>query len=275
MAKYDPISAHFASRPSAEETHRLKFDELDGVIGTPLPKTARTDRTWWANTQSSTHARCWLSAGWKVDKVDLGAGAVDFVRRNGVSAKKSDRRASFVRLHEFFKALPSQQEQLALSIDDIETITQRKLRRTPLHDRTWWANSAAYEPAKFWMSAGWRVEGVYLKARLIVFRRKGTAVLETIRHWVKRMLEPDGLVGGPDARMLAAWIKQCRRVCWFFEGTVLFERSGVSMNALDESERSEVEEDYEVCKRELTRYKLAVPEPAMAMAVGGEHHGEE
>jgi hypothetical protein len=44
-------------------------------------------------------------------------------------------------------------------------------------------------------------------------------------------------------------------VGWYFEGTVLFERGGLSMDALNESERVEVEEDYVVCRRELRRYK--------------------
>jgi hypothetical protein len=270
LSKYDPISAHLAGLPPGQDALRVGFKTLDELLGTPLPKTARSDRTWWANTVTSNHARSWLSAGWKVQVVDLGAGEVELVRQNGNGVTKAERRVAFARLQQFFLSLPTEQQQVPLTFAEIETIIERKLRQTALTDRTWWANAQEYEPSRYWLAAGWRVEGVYMKSRLIVFRRKGTAVLETIRHWVKRFLEPGSVVGGPDARTIAPWIQQCRRVCWFFEGTVLFERSGVSLAGLDEMARADVEEDYEVCKRELNRYKLAISEPAMASAVRGE-----
>jgi hypothetical protein len=257
LGKYDPISAHFATLPPAQESHRLRLEQIDTLLGKPLPTTARSDRTWWANTESSNHARSWLSAGWKVNTVDFGAGAVDFVRANGSTIKRSSRRAAFVKLHEFFAALPAEQEQIALTFDEIESIIERKLRPTALRDRTWWANAAVYEPAKHWMSAGWRVEAVYMKARTIVFRRKGTAVLEMIRQWVKRFLDHGAVVGGLDAHTIGGWIRQCRRLNWYFEGTVLYERSSVSFSDLDEQARADVDEDYDVCKRELNRYRQA------------------
>jgi len=45
-----------------------------------LPRSAFAHRAWWANTSSHAQALAWLSAGWKVEHVDLTGKAVDFVR---------------------------------------------------------------------------------------------------------------------------------------------------------------------------------------------------
>ena len=92
MSKYDPLTGYLRSRPQGERGHTLSLDEIERVLGTSLPRTARIDRPWWANTRSSTQSVRWLDAGWKVDKVDLNAGNVVFVKLDGhVGASKSTR----------------------------------------------------------------------------------------------------------------------------------------------------------------------------------------
>ena len=60
---------------------KLRFDELEEILGRPLPASARSHRPWWANTDGNSQARAWLSAGWKVHRADLALEEVEFARR--------------------------------------------------------------------------------------------------------------------------------------------------------------------------------------------------
>lgn len=69
MNKYDPLEEYLRSK--VEVT--LTFKEIEKILGSELPVSAETDRSWWANTtnESRTQARAWLNAGWKVKEVHL------------------------------------------------------------------------------------------------------------------------------------------------------------------------------------------------------------
>ena len=57
---------------------QLPLVELERVLGRPLPASARQHRAWWGNNDRSPQAMAWLSAGWRVAAVDIGAGHVTF-----------------------------------------------------------------------------------------------------------------------------------------------------------------------------------------------------
>ncbi|MDG4829049.1 hypothetical protein O7627_06980 [Solwaraspora sp. WMMD1047] len=80
MAKYDPLTA-FLQRQE-RDTVRMSFRRLEEIIAASLPPTARSDRTWWGNTLNRTRvqAHSWLSAGWKVDVIDLRRELATFIR---------------------------------------------------------------------------------------------------------------------------------------------------------------------------------------------------
>jgi hypothetical protein len=61
---------------------RLRFPELERILGRQLPASARRHRAWWGNDTRGTHshAGAWMDAGWQVDRADLDAGVVQFVR---------------------------------------------------------------------------------------------------------------------------------------------------------------------------------------------------
>jgi len=103
------------------------------------------------------------------------------------------------------------------------------------------------------MTAGWRVENVFLKAQLATFRRKVDNPLRSIPRYVRGLLDSSAHLSQPAVRTLVKWIRFCTRVGWYFEATVLYERGGLNTDSLDENERAEVDEDYAVCKRELGR----------------------
>ena len=70
QAKYYPLEAHLKS--IGFERIRMTFDEIEQVIGSRLPASARKHRAWWSNNPSNsviTHA--WLGAGYKTEGVSI------------------------------------------------------------------------------------------------------------------------------------------------------------------------------------------------------------
>jgi hypothetical protein len=84
MGKYDPLSARLAGHDGGE--WRASFAEIEAVLGFPLPKGARTGKTWWKNDPAAPHSRTWTDAGWEAADVDPTAGTVTF-RRTAAAAE--------------------------------------------------------------------------------------------------------------------------------------------------------------------------------------------
>ena len=74
MGKYDPLSGHFAQLAGDEV--EITFDELEGILGSRLPRSARTIHGWWSS--SHPHAT-WASQGWSASP-DLARNLVRFKR---------------------------------------------------------------------------------------------------------------------------------------------------------------------------------------------------
>ena len=66
-----------------EDQISLTFEQIEGIIRSPLPDSALLLRAWWANDRiGHYHSILWLEAGWKVTYVDLGEKQVIFARLN-------------------------------------------------------------------------------------------------------------------------------------------------------------------------------------------------
>jgi hypothetical protein len=253
MSKYAKLGETMNSVPAAEVEIVLSFGQMEEILASPLPKTAKIDRKWWANTHRSNHATHWLNTGWVVGSVDFGHGLVRFIRQ-GDSARKS--KASYGQLRAFLQAIPEKQRQLVLTFTELSNTIGHSLPRTALHDPTWWANTRQSSPqGSAWLSTGWEVEKAYLKAQIVVFRRTGTDPVRAIPKFVNSLLQHSSVLRRPSAQVLQEWIRFCRRVGWYFQAVVLYERGGLSMDCLSETDREEVEEDYGVCKRSLFLHK--------------------
>ncbi len=77
--KYERLN-EFLERQSASEVP-MTFAEIEGLIGSSLPASARKHRPWWSNNPSNsviTHA--WLKAGFKTERVDMGGERLVFRR---------------------------------------------------------------------------------------------------------------------------------------------------------------------------------------------------
>lgn len=76
-SKYAPLHRQLAAL--AGSTVEYSFSEIEQLLGTDLPSSARRHRAWWANTKRA-QSLAWLDAGWRVDHVNLTAARVRFLR---------------------------------------------------------------------------------------------------------------------------------------------------------------------------------------------------
>lgn len=63
-SRYAPLTEYL--RRSGTDRVELSLDEVQRIIGAPLPASARTHRAWWANSTTHSHAAAWLDAGYRV-----------------------------------------------------------------------------------------------------------------------------------------------------------------------------------------------------------------
>lgn len=80
--KYLPLEKWFREQPTMPETIELTFDQVEAILGTPLPASATKLATWWTNVQPKiqSHRTTWLNHGWKVSEFDQQARWVKFIR---------------------------------------------------------------------------------------------------------------------------------------------------------------------------------------------------
>jgi hypothetical protein len=76
MSKYEPLTA-FLKRASPRSL-RLSFQEIEGVLGFPLPSSKQYP-AWWSNSATNnTMTKAWLDAGYRTEQVDVAEGEVTF-----------------------------------------------------------------------------------------------------------------------------------------------------------------------------------------------------
>lgn len=77
-SKYYPLYDHL-QRCGKEET-ALTFADIETMLGSALPVSARQRKNWWSNrdTANALQAGAWVSAGYHVDDVDIEQGVVKF-----------------------------------------------------------------------------------------------------------------------------------------------------------------------------------------------------
>ena len=90
MGKYQSLARHLASLQT--ETWNARFNELEEVLGFPLPQSAYRHRAWWANQNGSNHSQTegWRSAGWETRDVDFNHRTVRFERTERGAAVACD-----------------------------------------------------------------------------------------------------------------------------------------------------------------------------------------
>jgi DNA-binding transcriptional regulator YiaG len=77
-SKYHPLFEHL--RRSKQETVELTFAEIETLMDSSLPTSAFSKKNWWSNRDGSgaLQAGAWVSAGYKIESVDLNQQVVKF-----------------------------------------------------------------------------------------------------------------------------------------------------------------------------------------------------
>jgi hypothetical protein len=70
---------YLLSRDPEDKSCVLDFSQLEEILGSRLPLSARVFRGWWANDLTHTQAKAWLAAGWKTGEVGIKDRRVQFV----------------------------------------------------------------------------------------------------------------------------------------------------------------------------------------------------
>jgi hypothetical protein len=80
LRKYGALQAHLIRRAGRPEM--LTFEDIEGIIGKPLPQSAVKHRSFWANDNQDhhSHARAWMGAGYRVAYVDREQKVIRFER---------------------------------------------------------------------------------------------------------------------------------------------------------------------------------------------------
>jgi hypothetical protein len=77
--RYDNLKQHLQMQAASELP--MTFSEIEAVVGTKLPRSAKLYRTWWSNNASNhAQAKAWLDAGYCTERVDLDGTKLVFVR---------------------------------------------------------------------------------------------------------------------------------------------------------------------------------------------------
>jgi DNA-binding XRE family transcriptional regulator len=74
--KYEPLFEYLTQQPDTNLLE-LSFAEIEEILGSALPASAKATRAWWANSQT-TQGKAWQEAGWVIDDVDFDNGLVVF-----------------------------------------------------------------------------------------------------------------------------------------------------------------------------------------------------
>ena len=81
MSKYGALTRYLNSVPDGEV--RLNFADIERVVSTSLPDSARKYRAWWSNNpNNSVMTKAWLDAGFRSEKVDMENESLVFRRLN-------------------------------------------------------------------------------------------------------------------------------------------------------------------------------------------------
>jgi hypothetical protein len=83
-SRYAPLYNYLTEQVNEDDSLvELPFSEVEQIIDAKLPRSAFQHRAWWANTPSHAQANAWVSAGWRVDRVDFEGDTVTLTRTNG------------------------------------------------------------------------------------------------------------------------------------------------------------------------------------------------
>lgn len=79
--RYAALADWLQSQPGRIDEVQRTFNQIEEIIGSDLPASARNHRAWWANDSiSHSQSQLWLDAGWRTTYINLSEGRVTFSR---------------------------------------------------------------------------------------------------------------------------------------------------------------------------------------------------
>jgi hypothetical protein len=97
MGKYDPLKS-FLLASGADEI-AMDFDEIEALLGAPLPPSQKHPAWWSNNPANNTMTRVWLEAGYRSERLDIEGRRIVF-RRQVSPHHRSQQRNVIERLRE-------------------------------------------------------------------------------------------------------------------------------------------------------------------------------
>ena len=88
--KYTPLTLFLSQKAKWTRWVRLRFSQIEGIIGKELPASAHQNPEWWKNS-TSVHAEAWQSIGWNIKEVNLEEKTVIFTRPNILTPEKENK----------------------------------------------------------------------------------------------------------------------------------------------------------------------------------------
>jgi CBS domain-containing protein len=80
-SRYAPLALWLQGQPRSEDRVQVSFEQIEGIIDSKLPRSARLRREWWANDSTShVQSQEWLDAGWRASYINLTEEQVVFAR---------------------------------------------------------------------------------------------------------------------------------------------------------------------------------------------------
>jgi CBS domain-containing protein len=99
---YSLLSVHLKSKGPTLTSLPITFQEIERILGKPLPRSAFEYRAWWVNDPMKPQSAAWLEEGWRAVAVNMNERQLTFVRTN-------DRVNKYI---EFFSSLNARLEDM-------------------------------------------------------------------------------------------------------------------------------------------------------------------
>ncbi len=78
--KYDPLKRYLEA--AREPSVSLSFEQIEQILGSALPASARKHPAWWSNSPAGhVNAQAWLDVGYFSEQLDLAHERLVFARR--------------------------------------------------------------------------------------------------------------------------------------------------------------------------------------------------
>ena len=94
MSKYRNLTLHLASLNEAKWV--AKFQEIEAILGFPLPRSAYSYPAWWSNQSGDGHiqSQSWQSAGWRTGELDLANQQISFLYQSDRAERRDTNECS-------------------------------------------------------------------------------------------------------------------------------------------------------------------------------------